>query len=659
MWKSIWTLIYLLILGGFANAQSKETYNGPYTINQDSVSGEATYSFYLENGDTIFDGSFEFQRVRLNPLSNGKGEVISKEISGKFEKGKKNGSWAYYNKKLVPGSNLRVFDYDVAYPADGRSIFLNVQFSMDKPQGEWRFLEKIIKNGSVSDTVHFGIMRFKDGQIEGDLELYADDISAKGLVNNGLFHKDWLFTAENDSLKIKEHRIYDDGWLKHLSFEINENTYTIELKKYTDKDSLAVLDTLEFNDLYRRVLSLSIRLSDVNNKTQILEVLNTNSSFFINFQKKFIFDNKRRIWKSVSKGADTIKFPTVRLNKYPLDERERDTITWAIGVIDNIGHSIKRFFDNPFVEIGRYTYRDLAFIHSEFILLDSLFLEYKKIKSLLNDEAIVYFPRDTLYTKLLNEVLFPDTISFEFNDKVYFEKLDLPLGLGKNNEQFEDILTHFNDMQSHINLVNKRSDSLLDIVRKESALSELEEELVRKRDSVNILFSKGYEGFNEFHESMAKRVIEFTDLSFKSYVRMDVEEKKEHIDDRIKCFSDLIELYEIISTVPRKLKRMDDEYTRTVWNAYMMVDMDERVKERLYNPVIKIAFPYLLDVISENLYCDKLLVNAKYISVIYNIMLDLREVDTKDFERTLRRERDAQKILQVLGIEDLFFIDEK
>lgn len=57
MRKSIWALFFLLILGGIVNAQSRETYQGPFTLNKMEmgwVSG-AMATFIAGSGKTIFD----------------------------------------------------------------------------------------------------------------------------------------------------------------------------------------------------------------------------------------------------------------------------------------------------------------------------------------------------------------------------------------------------------------------------------------------------------------------------------------------------------------------------------------------------------------------------------------------------------------------------
>jgi hypothetical protein len=81
-----------------------------------------------------------------------------------------------------------------------------------------------------------------------------------------------------------------------------------------------------------------------------------------------------------------------------------------------------------------------------------------------------------------------------------------------------------------------------------------------------------------------------------------------------------------------------------------MVDMDERVKERVYTAFENYLLPYLLKQIKENISCSKIQKNGENIQTLYDRMLAIRDEDTRDQERALRREKDVDVILQILNV---------
>lgn len=643
----IWGFCVWLFSASVVHAQSRETYQGPFTLNKDTITGEANYRYFLENKDTIFDGSFEFQRVRLNTLKNGNTEVNSFEIFGKFEENKKSGTWVYFNKRLVPSTNVRVSEYDVSYPARGRSFLIQSRFKNGAPSGDWTFLKKRIEAGAPSDTLRFGRLAFLNEKLNKAVFLKSADTIVEGRFTNNLLDGDWTFNA-HDSCGTRELKTFDKGRLQRHRITLCEEEITFTYPWLAELDTALLIDTLEYSQLVTDIIALSLKsqLSGKGDDMKFVDYSIATNLFVQSELKDFWYDGKIDVWNAVGQPKVKPTYGQMVVNQFPFEEGERAVYEELIAAIDSFELTLKLLKDNPYLEIGKYAYSRIA-------ILSAVLSEYKKhtdaykhIRQLLKNDALLYIPRKELLRHLIFDVTFPDFIAYELKESQRTESYDFVQIQSSSLNNIEGFRALTASINKEINNLSMELDVLLEVVRKELALTEFEEDMVIKKDSINKLFAGAFEDFNDYHRDVAEEVKGFTERQFKTYINLDVEQKREVVDDYIACFQHAIRLYEELSDLPRKLSRLDDVYTRTVWNAFLMVDMDERVKERVYEPVVNILYPYLINELKKDINCEIIKLHSDLITEVYSNMLDLRDVDTRDLERLLRRERNPYVILE-------------
>jgi hypothetical protein len=638
-------------------AQKKQIYEGPFILNNDSVQGTAKYEYILNKGDTVFEGPFQFERAQILESSGQHMKISALEIKGPFEKGMKIGEWHYASKKLVPGKSFRVARYDVTYPANGNSLLVAARFHQGQPDGPWRFVRKTVTGGQPDDTLSMGQISFAKGIIRGGI-LIEDKTGAftGSFSDSGFYDGNWIFERHSDTLAKQEKRVYRDGWLVKHEMVFNGKTIGISHDWHMKADSAAKIQRIPFGAAYIQILNLAgiaaIAKAQFDSETglKLHKTARDNSGFFLEHQRNFYRDGDFSIWKAIEPEAPEIHFGSIRVNFYPKTQSEKDTMKWALDAIQELTLLTTAFFENPFVEIGRFSFKELAQIHAIFKQYQKLLPEYEVVKNLLNSQALEYFPREEIFAYIMPDLVFPDTLPFEFDDADQVYKHAFPTPFENENKNPGALWKHLKQLRNDVTKASKNSERLLDIVRKESALSDLEAEMVRLRDSVKQLFSSAFDDFNPYHKNLSESVLQLADSTFKNYMKQNVEEKKDAIDGTIQCYEDLIFVYESLADLPRKMRRLDEEYTRTIWNAYLMVDMDERVKERLYNAVIDYAIPYLIKRQQDLLSCEMARDCVNDLQKVYDRMLVLRAEDTKDLERQLRREKKAETILDALGI---------
>jgi len=217
--KPTLAILFLSISGGYGFAQQLSKYNGPYELN--GANGVATFSYYLEKGERVVDGTFTFSEVKGNF-----------SVSGKYRKGVKNGLWTIKSSSstwndlsvkkteliwkrvseshpFIESSNTAIENW-INGKKDGiTSSEESLKKSWGYPQPGGHTNEKIsTKRVYKSDTLYsIDGIRKKDDVIL---------LSVKGNYKNGFVDGNWIFTDKQK----KYYYTFVDGYLEN--YEISE-----------------------------------------------------------------------------------------------------------------------------------------------------------------------------------------------------------------------------------------------------------------------------------------------------------------------------------------------------------------------------------------------------------------------------------------------------
>lgn len=99
------------------------------------------------------------------------------------------------------------------------------------------------------------------------------------------------------------------------------------------------------------------------------------------------------------------------------------------------------------------------------------------------------------------------------------------------------------------------------------------------------------------------------------------------------------------------IDRINEVYTRTTWNPYTFTYMDERVNENVYEAFETEVFPFVWDELSNNISCEDIGEKSKNFEILYRKMIALRDEDTKQIDRQLRRSNTLEEILTTLNLD--------
>lgn len=648
--------ISLITTTSHVYSQNLKHFQGSYLL-YEAFKGEADFYYTLKNADTVFQGKFMFKDVYKDTLE--KTVYKSKEFIGEFKSNKKNGPWSYSHKAFESTSKQSIDGLYLIQKVNGSDYSILANFTNGIASGTWQVIKRTIANSQATDTLFAINTQYKNGLMFGEINGSSDNLSLNGFFDdNGFIHGKWTLLHQNDASQIKELREYQNGILMKHQFEINKIVYDIDyvgLKQTVNEDDNWIetdIDSAYFNLLQTCFNEVKDNANSLTESNQINSLFNKSNQFIQSALFSFGEHNKRKVW-DLTIGSEALKYAKIRVLENPFTSKEKETLKSAKNTLVKAKQSIDTFFGDKQVELGKHSYKELSKMYEAMTV-------YKfKVKSLsnwvqeINSSSFEHIDRDAVFSKKSPSVNYPELIKYEFKDESYNEKYAFPPNLDAGNTSIELLSKHIEQIFADIKNIEKSSEKILESYRKQSKLKEQEANLVIKKDSILQLFTPEElpKNYNQYHQNLASPLALYVQKTFKTYANSEFETKSVFIDSLNTCFDNLIELYHTLDELPKRVKRLDEVYTRTIWNPYTFTDMDERVKERVYRAFENILLPKLLQQVQNFENCanfDKYNQNFKN---LYRSMILIRDRDTKEAERLLRRETNPTEIAKILNIE--------
>lgn len=357
------------------------------------------------------------------------------------------------------------------------------------------------------------------------------------------------------------------------------------------------------------------------------------------------------IWTKLP-GASSVTTPVILLKKFPMsraDERKRK----EVGELHEEATTlVEIFLGNPLLEVSQYAHKEIARNVKVMEILQDRLQRLTPCVDRLTHDALLYVDRDQLIPHITPIITYPSSIDFELKGKPFSTVFDFPSPLLPENGSLHSIHHHTERILQTARELSEETSEILERYKLEVELTEREERLIEKRDSVLAFYKNeaGRDDFNRFHERMAEGFIQLATEEFKQYARLEIDEKLDKILDVQKCYREALNAYEMTARIPLRLERLEEIYTRSVWNAYTFTYMDERIKDRLYRAYENTLLPLVLDDMATHVTCGNLEKKQDNMVNLYQRMVELRDQDTREMEKQLRRASDSETILQIMSL---------
>lgn len=648
------TLIIVIILlflnPSLSYTQTTQQYSGSYSINN-NLTGKANIEFYLNGKDTIYNGIFNFSAVQKVNENTYK----STSIIGKYKNNKKHDSWQFSHKSITPKIILFVDDYKLSQKVDGNETIIEANFNNGNADGKWTITKHKITNSTPTDTSFYAKTYFLNGMNTNDLSITTPALKINGKINNkGFLDGVWQINqlTENNS-EIIEQRIYDNGVLKQHFFLFGNEKITLYNQEATTKNFKEVTIDVHFlniNLLTNLTHYTAEKVADAS-KENITEHIKNANSLIEKAYNAFVNNSELSIWDAI-KGSENFSLPKIQLHYFELTKEEKQYLKNIAQLISSNQQLLTNFFDDSQIEISRHAHEELTIYYEVFSLYNYHNQKLLILKQLADNNSFEYLNRKEVLPLIYPNIVFPDSISYEFNDVKKTVSHQFPKNLLPKDATLKLIYQHLKNSNDDIKAITQKTEKITLKYKKIAALKDKEEEMVKKRDKIIFLFENKNDSaaFNSYHKNVTEKVIAQTHKQFKDYSAMVVDAKATKIDSLITCFNNIIELYTSLATLPKKISRLDELYTKITWNPFTYTDMEERVKEKVYKAYENHLLPFVIQKINSSINCDQVIHATYHFNVLYEKMIAIRDVDTKELEKQLKRTKKIEDVIDLFEI---------
>jgi hypothetical protein len=643
---------FIFLFATTSYAQQNEVRKDSLQLN-DSISGLAEYAYYTSKGKVVFDGNFDFQSVIESPLEDFDYQAIT--YQGSYSSDIKTGNWIFSEKKIKEVNKKFVSDFRIGNLADGTANSVSGTFQDGKAAGNWKVLIQDYLDSEIVDTLFSVESTFKNNRLVGAFNSASPSIEVQGYLNaDGFFHGSWEILHKNEA--VKEVRTYEAGVLKTYEFVSDAQTFEISYSGLDTSNSESDEEWIDYSikEDYFEILNLS-RLNVKQSVSASVEETITryhqkSNDFITKSILSLSFHSGFDIWNNL-KGSSPLELGKFKVRRYVLSAQEKQNTVELESNLKEIKTLLKRYTDNTQLKIGKPLYEKLDEID---LLLNVYKNELPKLERFVgqvSSKAFEFVDREHILPEICPQLKFPVEVTYEFQSKLITKSHEFPKVPDCENFDLESARDLTKAILVDVKDIDAKASKLLATMEAERSLSEDEEKLIARKSQIDDLFEgKSKESYNELHDRFSEQIINLAEKNFNAYANSTLNEKKNQIKDLLSCFDALTDFYVFLEDLEFKNNRLEDAYTRTTFNPYMMVDMSERIKENIYDAFSDHLRPYLMNRLKNDLTCQNLKIAMKDINSVYSKMIELSKRDTREEEKALKREKDPEAILSVLEL---------
>lgn len=310
----------------------------------------------------------------------------------------------------------------------------------------------------------------------------------------------------------------------------------------------------------------------------------------------------------------------------------------------------QNILNNPQFNISSMSTNKVAEFKNVLEAFNHYFLKPTELLLSLNDDnQLKFFNRDNLVQYNINlendsaiyQILDKDTLSANYQFKTDLSFLN------------DDSKSNLSKLTSLLEALNKELDIIIDSLReflseiqKEEKLVKLEEAMLAKYENTKYLADSLITGEHDNFAGIdvAQAIIDFAERELALYSNLPTsEEKIIAIEPLINCFNEAVELIYTIQKAPESIYKINEAYTKEVFNPYTFTNMEEKSKPSIYKAFNKMLLPGIFQNM-QNLTCDNMNAYEANFKILYNEMINvLNEDNTNRMERKVKRAKTPKK----------------
>lgn len=639
-------LVLFLVQSLSCFSQTRVTEN--YTFNS-FLNGRAEYNFNVVALDTLKNVNFRL----TSDTTDGEQNFSKFELFGTYSNNIKNGLWTLEETELTTTGTKLIEDFKVVNFANGITTRLKTNYKTSKVDGQWNLNKKRVEASKPQSEIVDINLNFKNNTLNGDFEIIYKNFKITGTVDqDGYANGDWQFRyLDSNSSEYLEVYKFNNGVLlgHYLLFENQKTDFKYDGLMLEENNQTNNLIEVDLNDSFFDIINFYNQSTDRYSLQKIdLDETNKTALSYLDEALKLVSNYHFKI--SESGDNYPLKFANIKLNYFPFNAHQKDLLKACTILNNKIKLKIEQLYNNSQIEIERYNNSELNEYFNLINIYKNQLKNYTEITAIINDKSFDYIDKNVSLVQILPELKYSKSIHLNLGVANDIYGKHLPDDVSFQEFNLEKIKTHFSLVLDNLISVENEVQRMLDKNKKETDLFKLEQTLLSQKEQIDSLFGNADIQGNDYLQQVSSFVVAFAQKEFEAYAALDTNRKSETANQLNNCFENLISLHAELSYQTTKDERLDEAFSRVILNPYTMTDMTERLKPRIYNAYYNFVLPYLLDNVSQNLNCNSLETDVAAFDRIFQKMLELRDEETKEIERLLRRQDNVRSILSILDI---------
>ncbi|WP_375578491.1 hypothetical protein ABWH96_15880 [Marivirga tractuosa] len=647
--RLIIVLIIFVVKATISNGQNIQSYDSTYSI--DNTKYLAKYEYYLSGEDTIYNGQFNLSQQ----FENQEDIYEYLAVDGEFKENRADESWTLTEGSFEPTGDGYYKDYTYSYNVNGNEFMAEGKFMVGKKIGLWKLYDWQIRDSEITDTTLTASINFEDDQAKGKFQLRIEDDLLEGeLGENELTQETWSFYRLNEKgdQKLLKEWVFEANRLIAMRLHVNSEIQEIKINDPYN-DNLSEVEIMLDNE-FLEIIELKARISNEVLLEKYKEEDNISNLFFT------LLDNLDLVDKTFSPITKSNIKPTIstKLNASNLSEEEENLLDAINNKYEISLRKTNTILENPQINIASMSTNKVSEFKNVLEHINTHFLKpTEEILSLHADEQLKFFDRDKLVQykiKLESESVVSNIINKDSLSGNYQFQSDISF-LNNNKQSNLSKLADFLDaLDKELDQIEENLKGFLKDIRKEEKLVELEEAMLAKYENTKYLADSLITGEHDNFAGIdvAQAIIDFADAELAVYSNLPTpEEKITAIEPLINCFSRAEDLIYTIQKAPESIYKINEAYTKEVFNPYTFTNMEEKSKPPIYKAFNKLLLPGIFQNM-QNLNCDNMRAYQANFKILYDEMIDvLNESNTNRKERKVKRAKTPEKASEILEME--------
>ena len=626
-------LLALVINTALLMGQS--VYSGDYQLGP--LRGEAMFSYQLDNGDTIFDGSFQLERGDLDPAVDEDSYFL---VQGNYTDDIPHGAWTFKFGQLRPTGSISLDDNQYQVRLDGILHQAQGELVQGQYQDTWIHEVHQIQNSQPGEQLFRSEVRFEAGIPQLAIQIEdSDNVLLGRFLRNGLAHDVWtLYTNKEQS----EHWHFRDGRLEKISIQVSDGDGDIDVFPPFEGPSIVM-------NLDHRYLSLLDVLLQLTGKDHSLidgaaaNLILKNSQYYSKVQE--LLCSKKSYPMPVS---FQVEVPHEPFTEEQL--RDMEQIRSNVLLIDSLSQIT---ISSSSINIAKVADEDISYWQAIISSLSSEYLQpVRTLVQYLDREILDFIPKQSLWTFLWPDAQVTNRLELQYEvlgseiNRSYKVPDSLPIISGETRSIVQITTSVLNQIDSISRLIDTKVQSVGD----QDLFAEVEEKLIEEVRALNgILDSAQADGLQS--KALARIQSQATEELSKYSALVDIKAKQIQGTNSLNCLTHLRGLAQQVVLIPVRWELIQVEYTDKVWNNFTSTVMSEEVKRRITRSYRDIVVPHFLQRVIDDLTCVNVPELEQAFEQAYQRVTELRYEDTSKLERKLKNENDPKAVLEILGLD--------